>query len=314
MKYFKQPFELETRKTIRILIYGEAGIGKTTFALSAPNAVLLDFDGGVQRINIRHRVPTLQVHSWEEVAPALDEIRNASNIQSIVVDTAGKMLDYMDAYIIRNDSRLGKRDGALTMQGFGVRKRMFIDFIKQVSLMGKNVVFVAHEREEKQGEVVKKRPEIGGSSAGDLIKEMDLAGYMQAIGKDRTITFDPNECYYAKNTCSLPERLKLPVLVDANGNATGENNALAMIILKYQKKQEEDNKEIGKYNDLIENIKKQIDNINNADDANAYISIMQEMDNNKQHIFDSKMVARNLYSERVKKLGLKYNSETKQYE
>ena len=314
MSLFKQPFEIEPRKTLRILIYGEPGIGKSTLALSTQNAVLLDFDGGVQRINKSHRAPTLRVHSWEDVAPALNEIRNTPSIQCIVVDTAGKMLDYMDAYIIRNDSRLGKRDGALTMQGFGVRKRMFIDFLQQVSLMGKNVVFVAHVREEKQGEVVKKRPEIGGSSAGDLIMEMDLVGFMLAVGKDRVITFDPNECYYAKNTCCLPDKIKIPILVDKYGNIIRENNILTTIIDKYMQKQEEDNKEIGKYNDLIDSIKTQIENINNADDANAYISIMQEMDNNKQHIFNSKMVARNLYSERVKKLGLKYNSETKQYE
>lgn len=49
--------------------------------------------------------------------------------------------------------------------------------------MGKSVIFVAHEREEKVGDEKQIRPEIGGSSAGDLIKELDLVGYMEAIGK-----------------------------------------------------------------------------------------------------------------------------------
>ena len=75
--------------------------------------------------------------------------------------------------------------------------------------MGKSVIFVAHEREEKNGEDKQIRPEIGGSSAGDLIKELDLVGYMEAIGKDRTISFDPCEKFYGKNTCNShrPERL-----------------------------------------------------------------------------------------------------------
>lgn len=314
MSLFKKANELETRKTIRVLLYGEAGIGKTTFACSAPNAVLFDFDGGVQRINLKHRVPTLQVHSWDEVAPALDEVRNTPSIESIVVDTAGKMLDFMDVAIIKSDSRLGKRDGSLTMQGYGVRKRMFIDFLKQVSMMGKNVIFVAHEREEKQGEVVKKRPEIGGSSAGDLIKEMDLVGYMQAIGKDRTITFDPNECYYAKNTCNLPERIKLPIVVDANGNAIGANNELGQIIKQYQERQAADNEAIGKYDELVARLTTQIGNVNNADEANMFAELMRDMDANNEHLFDSKAVARRLFSERVTALGLTYNKDTKCYE
>jgi len=314
MSLFKKANELETRKTIRVLLYGEAGIGKTTFALSAPNAVLFDFDGGVQRINLQHRVPTLQVHSWDDIAPALDEIRSNPAIESIVIDTAGKMLDYMDEAIKKSDSRLGKRDGSLTMQGFGVRKRMFIDFLKQVSVMGRNVIFVAHEREEKQNEVVKKRPEIGGSSAGDLIKEMDLVGYMQAIGKDRTVTFDPNECYYAKNTCNLPERIKLPIVVDANGNAVGENNELGRIIRQYQQRQEADNEAISRYNDLCGRLGTQIGNINNADEANMFADVMRDMDTNNEHLFDSKAVARRLFGERVKALGLTYNKDTKCYE
>ena len=319
MSLFKQPSEFETRKTLRILIYGEPGIGKSTLALSAPDAAVIDFDDGICRVHTMHRFRSpeeprdYKIYSWENIDPILGGIC-INHYESIVIDTVGKMLNLMDKNIIDTDSRMGMRDGSLTAKGYGKRKKMFIDFIDSISKNGKNLIFVAHEREEKQGEIIKKRPEIGGSSAGDLIKEMDLVGYVQAIGKDRTLTFDPNECYYAKNTCYLPELIKLPVLVDKEGNAIGENNTLALIIQKYQEKQEKDKKIFDSYYFLIEEIKKQIEHINNADDANTYISIMQEMDNNKQHIFNSKMVARNLYSERVKKLGLKYNSETKQYE
>ena len=53
--------------------------------------------------------------------------------------------------------------------------------------MGKSVIFVAHEREEKNGEEKQIRPEIGGSSAGDLIKELDLVGYMEL--SERSVPF-----------------------------------------------------------------------------------------------------------------------------
>ena len=144
----------------------------------------------------------------------------------------------MDKYIMKNNPKMKKADGTLSLQGYGVRKNMFINFVNQVTLMGKSVIFVAHEREEKNGEDKQIRPEIGGSSAGDLIKELDVVGYMEAIGKDRTISFDPCEKFYGKNTCNLPARIKIPVIINAEGTITGPNDFMTKIVNTYQNYQE----------------------------------------------------------------------------
>ena len=49
--------------------------------------------------------------------------------------------------------------------------------------MGKHLVFLKHEKEEKEGDNKIIRPEIEGSFGSDLIKELDLVGYMEAIRK-----------------------------------------------------------------------------------------------------------------------------------
>ena len=48
MSIFKKPSELTYNSTIKALVYGQPGLGKSTLALSTPNPVLFDFDGGVQ--------------------------------------------------------------------------------------------------------------------------------------------------------------------------------------------------------------------------------------------------------------------------
>lgn len=139
MGLIKKPNELQTKKTLSVLIYGQPGMGKSTLALSAPNPLLLDFDGGVHRVNAAHRVDTVQISKWEEV----DEVLNSPEIaeyQTIVIDTAGKMLSFMDKYIMQNNQKMKKADGTLSLQGYGVRKNMFINFVNQVSLLGKSVV------------------------------------------------------------------------------------------------------------------------------------------------------------------------------
>lgn len=312
MGLIKMPSEIEVKPAITVLLYGEPGIGKTTTGCSAPNAVLFDFDGGVQRINGAHRIPTVQVHSWQEALDALDEVaKELPDTQSIVIDTAGKMLDFMSAHIIAGGERgMINKDGTLSLKGYGVRKQMFIDFNFRVTHMGKNVIYIAHEREEKRGEETVKRPEIGGSSANDLIKELDLVGYMRATGKKRTITFDPDEKWYAKNTCNLPTEITIPVIVDEKGAVVAENNFLCKIIAAYNDVQKRNQETTREYDELVTALKKEIDGITNAATANAFIETI----NNTSHIYNSKIVARRIFGEKVTALGLIFNKDTKTYE
>ena len=311
MSLFKNPNELEINSTIKMLVYGQPGIGKTTLALSSPQPVLFDFDGGVTRVNKAHQCPTLQVKSWDEALAALEELKSGDvPCKTIVVDTAGKMLDYMSEYIMRNDPKMRMRDGSLALKGYGQRKVMFINFIKTVSLMGKNVVFVAHEKEDKDGETRRVRPDMSGSSLGDLIKELDLVGYMQAFGKERTICWTPNEQYYAKNTCNLPEYEKVPIIIDAQGGISGENDFLSNTFSNYAdylKKQAQ----IGEdYNALVAQITDDVADVKDAATANAFCKRMGEY----THIWDSLARARRLFTDRVEELGLKYNKAKKLYE
>lgn len=308
---FKKPNELEFVTTIKMLVYGQPGIGKSTMALSSPNPVLFDFDGGVQRVNVAFQCPTLQVKSWEEALQALEELKGGDvDCKTIVIDTAGKMLDFMSDYIMRNDSKMRMRDGSLSLKGYGARKVMFQNFLREVSMMGKNIVFVAHEREEKDGETKIVRPEIGGSSAGDLMKELDLVGYVQAVGPDRTVYWTPQEKFYAKNTCNLPAWQKIPVIVDQNGNVTQQNDTLQKVFVYYEnnvKKIEETRK---RYNELLEDIKLAIDNITDAKSANEFAKAISDT----EIIWDSKVRARELFKAKVEQLKLKWNAKSKTYE
>lgn len=308
MSLFKKPNELEVNSTIKMLIYGNPGIGKSTLALSAPNPVLLDFDGGVHRVNGAFQCPTLQVKSWDEVLEALEE--DLSEFGTIVIDTVGKMLDYMSAYIIKNDSKMAMRDGSLSLKGYGARKTMFVNFISKCSMLGKHVVFVAHEKEEKDGEMRIVRPEIGGSSAGDLMKELDLVGYMQAIGTERHVFWSPQEKFYAKNTCNLPQAHKVPIIIDKDGNVTSSNNFLSNIFDSY-KGYLDKQAEIGdEYAALIDVIKENVDLVTDASSANEVADKIKSF----KHIWDSKLRGGLLLNDKCKSIGLKLNKLTKQYE
>lgn len=310
MGLIKKPSEIAPKSTISVLVYGEPGIGKTTIACSAPNPVLFDYDGGVQRINGAHQVPTLQPQSWEDTNAAIEEIeREMPEVQTIVIDTAGKMLTFMEDYIKIKNPKMKQYDGSLSIKGFGVRKQMFVDFINRLSLMGKNVIFVAHEKEEKRGDEWVKRPEISGSSAADLIKELDLVGYMRAVGKQRTIAFNPTENYYAKNTCSLPEIEAIPVTVDEKGEAVGSNNYFTLVVDKNNAYQLAKQKKTADYAELMNVIKEMIEECKDTDTLNKVLAKV----GNVEHIYNSKLIAGRLLNKKATELGCKYDKLSKAY-
>jgi phage nucleotide-binding protein len=310
MSLFKSPNELTINSTIKMLVYGQPGIGKTTIALSSPNPVLFDFDGGVSRINKAHQCPTLQVESWEQVLEALAELEKANDFKTIVVDTAGKMLDFMSDYIMRNDPKMKMRDGSLALKGYGQRKVMFVNLLKRVSMMGKHIVFVAHEKEDKDGENRIVRPDMSGSSLGDLLKELDLVGYMQAYGRDRTICWSPQERFYAKNTCNLPAYEKVPVVIDEQGGVTGENDFLTKTFAGYAEYLKQQATIGEDYTKVVDQIGADIETIADAEGANAFIDKIDDYG----HIWDSKAKARRLFADHMAKLeNVTYDKKAKRY-
>lgn len=304
MTVIRRPFELQVQPNIKVLIYGDPGMGKTTLGLSAPDPLLLDFDRGVHRINPMHQGDTVQVNSWEDVLALLKE--DLSKYKTLVYDTAGKMLDFMSAYIIKQDPKMAMRDGSLALKGYGARKTMFQNHLKQITLMGKNLVFIAHDKEEKDNDTKFVRPEIGGSSGGDLIKEIDLVGFMEAIGKKRTISFDPCEKFYGKNTCGLAPLIELPDVV-----AGGKPNVLLTDIFKtYQDSLEKRKALASEYNALLETIKSAIEEVTDAVKLTDCVAWAKGL----SHIWDSSLQASTMIKNKAAELGCVWNKDLKVYE
>ena len=101
MGLIKKSNEIAIQRNVKMMVYGQAGMGKTTLALSAPKPLLLDFDNGVKRVNNSHlgEVGIVQITNWQEVVTLLTtEKADLAPFETIVVDTIGKMMDFIIAY------------------------------------------------------------------------------------------------------------------------------------------------------------------------------------------------------------------------
>ncbi len=307
MSLIRKPYELDVQTKIKCLIYGQAGVGKTTVALSAPSPLLLDFDGGVHRVNYGHQTPTVQIQKWEDCEEVMKE--NLSEYKSIIIDTGGKLLDFMGDYIIRKNPKMGKSNGSLSLQGFGERKGMFRQFCRQIMLMDKHLIFVAHRDTQKNGEEIRYVPLFGGSSYDDLVSELDLVGYMEAVGRKRTITFDPTDRNDGKNTCNLQPTIDLPIVVNSDGAALSNTFLVDGVIDPYIKNLSERLEIAKNYEAIVKTITGDIEKINDAKGANDFVSKIDTY----THVGSSKAVAASILSKRCASLKITFDKTEKRY-
>lgn len=304
----KSPQEIVVNPTIQMLIYGQAGVGKTTLALSAPSPLLIDTDGGVSRVNPGHRCDTVQVADYQDILDVLNE--DLTKYQTIIIDTGGKLLDFMANWIIARNGKLGKGNGSLTLQGFGERKAEFRQFCRRIRTLGKHIIFVAHRETQKNDDAIRYVPIFGGSSYDDLVTELDLVGYLEAYGRKRVITFDPTDKNDGKNTVNMPATVELPSTVDEAGIATDNDFITVNVIEAFRHRLEEQAKLNDMFREAMDVVNASIECVTDADTANEVAAKLRTM----EHVGNSKIYASRLLRDKCRDLGLTFNKEGGRYE
>ncbi len=306
MSLIRKSTELTIPSTVNIMVYGQAGMGKSTLALSAPKPLLLDFDNGVKRINMAHLdgVDTVQVSSWQDVQTVLKE--DLSAYQTIVVDTIGKMIDYIITY------KCGNRQPQV--QDWTGINAEFSWLTRTLSSLNKHVVFVAHRDTRKEGDSTVFIPSLREKNYNSIVTELDLLGYLEMKSdrgvQKRTITFDPTNRNDGKNTCSLPSEMAIPAVLDSRGNPSAPNDFITeKIIRPYLSMLAAKEEERRRYAEIVAKIQEEVELITDAASANDFASRINDFD----HIGSSKAKARSLFAAKVQSLGLVFDKETKTY-
>ena len=202
--------EIKIPETVVGLIYGQPGVGKSSLALSMPNPLLIDTDNGIARVQAEHRCDTVQVESYQDVIDVIQE--DLSEYDSIVIDTFGNLVKFMLAYFAEKDPKLLTKGGTYNIKIWGLVKAEFSNLTFKLKSMKKNLLFVAHQNESKDGEQTYIRPKSQGSAIEDVIEMLDFMGYCEMLGKRRSISFSPCDRYYAKNSIKLDDYIQIPIL------------------------------------------------------------------------------------------------------
>lgn len=204
LKIVRSTDPIEVNQIVTV-VYGQPGAGKTSLGFTSSRPLLLDFDKGAHRSEFRQ--DSVQVEGWNDITSLTPD--DLANYDTLIVDTAGRALDALTADIISGNRKLGRSDGMLTLQGYGALKGRFSQWLKLMRSYSKDVILLAHDKEDKRNDDLIIRPDLTGGSYAEVFKAADAVGYLSVINNERVLDFNPTESYVGKNPAGF-DPVKVP--------------------------------------------------------------------------------------------------------
>lgn len=304
----KKPSEVVNTSTkIRMLIAGHPGIGKTTLGLSAPKPLLIDVDLGVSRVMASARKDYIQPNTYEELLTDLKG--DLSDYETLVIDTGGKLLELMKSHVIKQDIKNAKKDGNLSLQGYGAVAREYKRFSDICYYdLRKHVVTIFHAIEEKDEEITRLRILVEGSTKNTVWQNIEIGGFMEMVGKQKTIGFDNCEKYFAKASFGIKGMHKILELDGKTENdfltklfeQANENIKNESLVFEEQKVNYEEL--MKKYIPIVDNM-----TIENVEEVMNLLKIIE-------HVLTSEKELKARFKQKIEELGLVWNKEAFKYE
>lgn len=209
------PTEPMVVNAIKMYIYGDPSMGKSTLGMTAKNALIIDADKGTYRVGALRRSPVQEANSWAQVISLTE--KDLIPFETIVIDTIGRLLELTKQDVGKNKANT-KRDGSLMLHAHGIANNTFQTFVNRMISYGKNVVFLAHATEDKDDDIVINRPDLAGKNRQEVYRLSDCMAYFtyerDATGKQkRLLKFGHGEKYHSKDCAGL-ETVEVPDLAD----------------------------------------------------------------------------------------------------
>lgn len=286
--------EIRTVSNLVFVIYSLPGLGKTSAAFTASRPLLLDFDHGVLRA-AKKGDSTSPILNWNDVADlSLDDLKD---YDTIIVDTVGRALEVLSDSLMKQNPKFRQSDGSLSLKGYGALNTAFKAFITKLRGFGKDIVILAHAKEDKDGDTTTYRIDAQGSSKQEIYKVCDMLGYFHMVNNSNHLSFSPNDSYTGKNCAGIPS-LKIP-------NMSENNHYLADIIQQTKDVLNSLSKEQLKEQQNYDNAIAMIDDANDLETINGLINV---------EYIKSNVATRNYLHNKATKLGFVPNVEKKCYE
>lgn len=301
-----KPAEMNfSNKNIIMILSGLPGVGKTTLALSAPDAVLVDADEGIVRVKPEHRKDCSICKTYEEF---LSDIKSFEGIyKTVVIDTMGALIEYIKDWAMRNEPSASKKSGGFSQQGYGFVKteflRMSADLRKKF-----NVIFVFHAAKDKIEDDVFYDIICEGSAKTLVWQPADIGAYLHIVNGERFLGFTPTSNYNAKSAYGIKGLVKVPELKDGDSNDF-LTKLFAVIKENLSKEADSFKNDNVIYEKAIKEGQALVNGINDIEDIDIVTKKLKSI----EHALTSYKEITAMFNKRLEELGIKKDPRTKAY-
>jgi len=209
----------------KMIVYGQPGIGKTTFAASA-GAVLIDCENGAGAVPGLKRTPYLQ--SWPQMRQWLVELATTppKDMAALAIDTIDWMTQRIVEHVVIDldgkaqgeiTNTLGSAHGGYFKAREIVQNIVYRDLLPMLNAVANNgvpIILLAHAANTKittpEGfDMRLATPDLPQWIAPPFIEWADAVLYATRSGDTRTLMTEGTNVVLAKNRYSLPAELPL---------------------------------------------------------------------------------------------------------
>lgn len=190
--------EMLPDENLVLVEYGRPGVGKTTFAASAPAPLILDFENGTKYLGQRgFSANVIRLAYWLTKQEKQELALMLGNYKTVVVDPLGEAMDKLiESVATSGQKKFVQSDGSLTMAGWGEAKKQMKSFIKFLRDSGKNVILVSHVTEKMENNEMQYRIQIATKLVDEIPAMVDVITYLgiqtdKDTGATRRILYTP---------------------------------------------------------------------------------------------------------------------------
>lgn len=204
--------------TLKVMVYSEPGVGKTTFLGTSPNCLVIDVERGARTLQGTD-TDVLEYVSIEQIDKLVDYLLindpAFAKYDTIAFDSISEMQRRLLDQQLANVS---KTTGAPVYKAgwdeWGVNTQILRAMVSRFRDIPKNLIMTAHakaDKEESTG-IMQMRPDLTPRLASTIAGMFDIVGYMKVNSKgERVMQVQPSKTVVAKTRISgLPKEITNP--------------------------------------------------------------------------------------------------------
>lgn len=208
------PAHLTGRK-LKVLIYGEPGVGKTTFIGTAPNMLIIDVENGTRTLSGK-AVDVLPYENINQIEAAVKLLRTGEKSFDKYDTIAFDSLSEMQRRLLDQQLQLLGGGAPVYKADWGVygenttRLRMLLNAFKDID---KNLIVTCQAKQEKDDStgITSWRPDLTPKLAASAAATFDIVGFLRINGKgERVLRVHPSKTVLAKTRVQLPQEIMNP--------------------------------------------------------------------------------------------------------